>query len=253
MPNKETKVGDRIKVTAGETKKEQTLIGREFTVISTDHTGDCGVQCVTIKTSRDVTMALCSNLDDDWEVIDDPQPVIPPIGSQVKITERHRGTSNDSPIDDSISGLVGTVTGPYGLLKDKGGFNVKLENGEQVTLTDCDVYEILDTLMYPQCKSYLPDHAVLSTGGWTTDRVPTFKLPSQKAQPKGVSIMSHLTTLAKKAFDKPTKTLIQARVLNEDLSIRDEEFILAVLVDLNKDAIVKAAQERLDEEKTDSK
>lgn len=65
--------------------------------------------------------------------------------------------------------------------------------------------------------------------------------------------MSKLTTLAKKAFDKPTKTLIKAGVLNDDLSIRDEEFILAVLVDLNKDAIVKAAEERLDEEKAESK
>lgn len=63
--------------------------------------------------------------------------------------------------------------------------------------------------------------------------------------------MSKLSLLAKKAFDKDTKTLIKSGVLDSDLNVRDSQFVLSFLVDQNKAELAKAAQALLDEEKAD--
>lgn len=68
---------------------------------------------------------------------------------------------------------------------------------------------------------------------------------------KGGSLMSKLSLLAKKAFDKDTKTLIKSGVLDSDLNVRDSQFVLSFLVDQNKAELAKAAQALLDEEKAD--
>jgi hypothetical protein len=61
--------------------------------------------------------------------------------------------------------------------------------------------------------------------------------------------MSRLTLLAKKAFDKETKTLIKAGVLDSDLNVRDSQFVLAFVVDQYKKELAAAAQEKIQEEK----
>jgi len=202
-------------------------------------------------------LCCCDPAETDKIPLNSQDPSVPPVGTRILIIQRYMGWQPvDSQIDHARSGMAGTVVDPYTTApKDKGAFYVDTDDGKTIIMSNCDHYEILDRPPQPpNCKPAIQDYSAFTHITMPTSPYEhTFSSPSHKAQPKGVSIMSHLTTLAKKAFDKPTKTLIQARVLNDDLSINDGEFILAVLVDLNKDALVKAAQERLDEEKAESK
>jgi hypothetical protein len=68
----------------------------------------------------------------------------------------------------------------------------------------------------------------------------------------GGSIMSTLTVLAKKVFDKDTKTLIKAGVLNNDLEVANQQFVLSFLVDKYKAELAALAQEQLDEDEKKS-
>ncbi len=68
----------------------------------------------------------------------------------------------------------------------------------------------------------------------------------------GGSIMSKLTVLAKKMFDKDTKTLIKAGVLNNDLEVANQQFVLSFLVDKHKAELAALAQEQLDEDEKKS-
>jgi len=69
---------------------------------------------------------------------------------------------------------------------------------------------------------------------------------------KGGSFMSRLSLLAKKAFDKETKTLIKTGVLNSDLEVQNEQFVLSFLVDKYKTELAALAQEQLDEAKKEA-
>lgn len=61
----------------------------------------------------------------------------------------------------------------------------------------------------------------------------------------------NISTIAKRIFDKDTKTLIKANFLKDDLSLTEhgEEALYGLLFSDKKDELVKLAQEELDEKK----
>lgn len=61
--------------------------------------------------------------------------------------------------------------------------------------------------------------------------------------------MSKLNTLARKLFDADTRVLVEAGVLDDDLSIRDEEFVLSFVVGKYKAELAKEARAKLRREK----
>ena len=63
--------------------------------------------------------------------------------------------------------------------------------------------------------------------------------------------MPSLSQLLKANLNKEYRTLIKAGVLHNDLTVRDEEFVLAYLVKQNLEGLAKAAQEQLDEAKAE--
>lgn len=65
------------------------------------------------------------------------------------------------------------------------------------------------------------------------------------------SIMGNLSKLAKRIFDKDTKTLIKAGYLNSDLSFtkEGEEAVMSILLEKNKADLVELANEELEEKK----
>lgn len=67
--------------------------------------------------------------------------------------------------------------------------------------------------------------------------------------------MISLNTMMKKLLDKDTQTLIKAGFINGDLQLTDEGWqnLKALLFEQNKDEMIKAAQEKLDEEKENKK
>ena len=64
--------------------------------------------------------------------------------------------------------------------------------------------------------------------------------------------MAKLSTLAKKLLDPDTKALVKAGVLNNELEVADEEFVLSYLVNLHKEGLAKEARKKLREDKKDA-
>ncbi len=64
------------------------------------------------------------------------------------------------------------------------------------------------------------------------------------------SPMAKLKLIARKLLDKDTATLVEAGILNDDLTIRDQDFVLSFVVNANKELLAKEAKFLLDEEKS---
>ena len=68
---------------------------------------------------------------------------------------------------------------------------------------------------------------------------------------KGKTIMQKLSLIARKTFDKDTKTLIKAGVLDNNLQVVDRQFVLDFIASQHTKELAAVAQERLDEAKED--
>lgn len=112
-----------------------------------------------------------------------------------------------------------------------------------IRFTDENSYEILDEKMIRQntCSYCFKTESVGSE----------LKLKNSKSK----SIMSKLTTMFKMLVDSDTQTLKKAGFINGDLELTDEGkgALMAISFAANKTALVKAAQETLDEEEKNSK
>lgn len=66
--------------------------------------------------------------------------------------------------------------------------------------------------------------------------------------------MSKLKTLAKKLLSKDIRTLVKAKYLNDDLTVSDRgrAALDAIAVEREMDALVKMAEDRIEEDREDA-
>jgi hypothetical protein len=100
------------------------------------------------------------------------------------------------------------------------------------------------------------DHPKGGTVSQTLDKSQVRKLPDypdliEDFPVKKKSMAKTLKALARKLLDKDAQVLVEAGVLNDDLSIRDDQFVLSFLVGVHKKALAAEARARLKKESSD--